>query len=119
MWTIATGFAVSGASLILAGGTIPKRVAFPHARITIHEPAPYYLIRGSAKEIQVEAEQMFELRNTFAEIYAKKTGQPLDVIQNDLERDTFMSAKEAQDYGIVDRIAKKVLKEKKKPPELF
>ena len=119
VWTIATGFAISGASLILAGGTIPKRVAFPHARIMIRQPAPYYLIRGSAKEIQVEAEQMFELRNTFAEIYAKKTGQPLDVVQNDLERDTFMSAKEAQDYGIVYRIEKKVLKEKKKPPELF
>ena len=117
--TTVTGLAASGASLILAAGTNPKRVAFPHARIMIRQPAPYYLIRGSAKEIQVEAEQMFELRNTFAEIYAKKTGQPLDVVQNDLERDTFMSAKEAQDYGIVDRIAKKVLKEKKKPPELF
>ena len=117
--TMVTGLAASGASLILAAGTNPKRVAFPHARIMIRQPAPYYLIRGSAKEIQVEAEQMFELRNTFAEIYAKKTGQPLDVVQNDLERDTFMSAKEAQDYGIVDRIAKKVLKKKQEFPELF
>ena len=55
--------------------------------------------------MQVEAEEMFELRNTIAEIYGQNTGQPINVIQNDLERDTFMSAKEAQDYHIIDRIA--------------
>ena len=103
VWTIATGFAISGASLILAGGTIPKRVAFPHARIMIHQPATGSF-KGSPKEIKIEADEMFELRKTIAELYAQQTGQPLDVVQNDLERDTFMSAKQAQDYGIVDRI---------------
>lgn len=104
--TLATGLAASEASLILAAGKIPKRVAFPNACISISQPVTDYVLGGSAKKIQVEAKEMFELRNTFAEIYAKKTGQPIDVVQNDLERDTFMSAKEAQDYGIIDRIVK-------------
>ena len=104
MCTIATGLAASGASLILAAGTIPKRVAFPHARIMIHQPATGSF-HGSPKELKIEADEMFELRKTIAELYAQQTSQPLDVVQNDLERDTFMSAKQAQDYGIVDRIA--------------
>ena len=112
--TLATGLAVLGASLILAGGTISKRVAFPNALIMISQPVTDYVIRGSAKEIQVEAEQMVELRKTFAEIYAQQTGQAIDVVQNDLERDTFMSAEEALDYRIVDRIPKKKEIAKKK-----
>ena len=60
---------------------------------------------------------MFQLRNTFAEIYAKKTGQPIDVVQNDLERDTFMSTKEAQDYGIIDRIVKITQKKEEEKEE--
>ena len=103
--TTVTGLAASGASLILAAGTNPKRVAFPHARIMIHQPATGSF-HGSPKELKIEADEMFELRKTIAELYAQQTGQPLDVVQNDLERDTFMSAKQAQDYGIVDRIAK-------------
>ena len=55
--------------------------------------------------MQVEAEEMFELGNTIAEIYGQNTGQPINVIQNDLERDTFMSTTEAQDYAIIDHIA--------------
>ena len=102
--TTVTGLAASGASLILAAGTNPKRVAFPHARIMIHQPATAYF-RESAKELKIEADEMFELRKTIAELYAQQTSQPIDVVQNDLERETFMSAKQAQDYGIVDRIA--------------
>jgi ATP-dependent Clp protease protease subunit len=60
---------------------------------------------GNPREMQVEAEEMFELRNTIAEIYGQNTGQPINVIQNDLERDTFMSTTEAQDYAIIDHIA--------------
>ena len=103
--TTVTGLAGSGASLILAAGSNPKRVAFPHARIMIHQPAAGSF-HGSPKELQIEADEMFELRNTIAELYAQQTGQPIGVVQNHLERDTFMSAKQAQDYGIVDRIAK-------------
>lgn len=103
--TIAMGSTASGASLILVGGTVSKRIAFPNARISIHQPssAP---IRKNIDGLVMEAEDMLELRNTIADIYAQKTGKPVDVIQKDLERDDFRSATEAQDYGIVDRIAK-------------
>ena len=102
--TMNIGLVGSAASLILVGGAIPKRVAFPHARVLIHQPSTGSF-SGTTEKMQVEAEEMFELRNTIAEIYAQKTGQPINVIQNDLERDTFMSATEAQDYGIIDHIA--------------
>jgi ATP-dependent Clp protease, protease subunit len=101
--TLAIGSVASAASLILVGGAIPKRIAFPHVRIMIHQPSTGYF-RGSAKYIQMQAEELSKLRNTIAEIYAQNTGQPLNVIQEDLERDNFMSAKEAKDYGIIDTI---------------
>jgi ATP-dependent Clp protease protease subunit len=103
--TIAMGLAASGASLILVGGTRTKRVAFPNARILIHQPRSAH-IRTNIDVLMMEAEDMLELRNTIADIYAKNTDQPINVIQKDLERDYFMSATEAQDYGIIDRIVK-------------
>jgi len=105
--TINLGLAASGASLILAGGTITRRIAYPNARIMIHEPrsAPTSTKKNIDSLIK-ETEDMLELRNTIADIYAQNTGKPVDVIQKDLERDYFMSATEAQDYGIIDRIAK-------------
>ena len=105
--TIAMGLAASGASLILAGGTITRRVAYPNARILIHQPRS--VLTGTNKNIDslmMEAEDMLELRNTIADIYAENTGKPVDVIQKGLERDYFMSATEAQDYGIIDHIVK-------------
>ena len=101
--TMNLGLAASAASLILVGGTIRTRLTFPHARVLIHQPSTGYFC-GNADEMLVEAEEMCELRNEIAEIYAQNTGQPINVIQNDLERDTFMSATEAQDYGIIDHI---------------
>jgi ATP-dependent Clp protease, protease subunit len=103
--TIAMGLAASGASLILAGGTITRRIAYPNARIMIHQPrsAPTSTKKNIDSLIK-ETEDMLELRNTIADIYAQNTGKPVDVIQKDLERDYFMSATEAQDYGIIDRV---------------
>jgi ATP-dependent Clp protease protease subunit len=89
--------------LILVGGTRTKRVAFPNARILIHQPRSAH-IRTNIDVLMMEAEDMLELRNTIADIYAKNTDQPINVIQKDLERDYFMSATEAQDYGIIDRV---------------
>nr|YP_009433823.1 ATP-dependent Clp protease proteolytic subunit [Hypolytrum nemorum]ANP26037.1 ATP-dependent Clp protease proteolytic subunit [Hypolytrum nemorum]QIB72615.1 ATP-dependent Clp protease proteolytic subunit [Cyperus glomeratus]QIB72708.1 ATP-dependent Clp protease proteolytic subunit [Cyperus difformis]QIT06800.1 ATP-dependent Clp protease proteolytic subunit [Cyperus fuscus] len=103
--TLAMGLAASAASLILVGGTITKRVAFPHARVMIHQPFTAYFW-GTAKIIVLEGEELFELRKAIANIYAQNTGKPVSVIQKDLERDNYMSATEAQAYGIVDRIAK-------------
>jgi len=114
--TIAMGLAASGASLILAGGTITRRIAYPNARIMIHEPrsAPTSTKKNIDSLIK-ETEDMLELRNTIADIYAQNTGKPVDVIQKDLERDYFMSATEAQDYGIIDRIIKSKKENEIKP----
>ena len=105
--TTAMGATGSVASLILAGGTI--RVALPHAKISI--TLPRSAATDTNKNIDsliIEEEDTLELRNTIADIYAENTGKPVDVIQKDMERDYdyFMSATEAQDYGIIDRIAK-------------
>ena len=102
--TLVMGLAASAASLVLTGGAAGKRVAFRHARVMIHQP----MIRSRFYErpglLPFEEELMLDLRNTIADIYAKNTKKPLTVIQRDLDRDTFMSAKEAQAYGIIDHI---------------
>jgi len=104
--TIAMGATGSVASLILAGGTITRRIAYPNARIWIHEPRSVPTsTKKNIDSLIKETEDMLELRNTIADIYAQNTGKPVDVIQKDLERDNFMSATEAQDYGIIDRVA--------------
>ncbi|KAJ3667668.1 hypothetical protein LUZ60_018301 [Juncus effusus] len=111
VYTIVTGLAASSASLILAGGTIGSRVAFPNARIMIHQPVagPF---SGPPHILASEAGGMLELRNTIASIYAKNTRKPLSVIQRDLEREKYMSATEAQAYGIIDHVTKHKEEEK-------
>ena len=109
--TIAMGATASVASLILAGGTITKRVALPHAKICITQPRSAYIntnINIDIDSLIIEEKDTLELRNTIADIYAENTGKPVDVIQKDMERDYdyFMSATEAKDYGIIDRIAR-------------
>jgi len=106
VYTAVMGLALSVASLILSGGTYNKRLALRHAKIMIHQPviAP---ISGHPKLLELEAEEMVQLRNTIADIYAKNTGKPVSVIQQDLERDKYMSPTEAQEYGIIDRIIKR------------
>jgi ATP-dependent Clp protease protease subunit len=112
--TINLGLAASGASLILAGGTITKRLALPNAKVMIHQPSSAR-VKGNIHSLKMEVEDMLELRNTIADIYAENTGKPVDVIQKDLERDYFMSATEAQDYGIIDRIIKSKKENEIKP----
>nr|YP_010291628.1 clp protease proteolytic subunit [Scleria parvula]ULQ67635.1 clp protease proteolytic subunit [Scleria parvula] len=104
--TFAIGLAASAASLILVGGTITKRIAFPHARVLIHQPSTSYF-SGSVEEIVLEAEEMFRIRNEIADMYAQSTGKPVSVIQKDLEIDTFMSATQAKVYCIVDHITRR------------
>jgi ATP-dependent Clp protease protease subunit len=112
--TINLGLAASGASLVLAGGTITKRLALPNAKVMIHQPSSAR-VKGNIHSLKMEVEDMLELRNTIADIYAENTGKPVDVIQKDLERDYFMSATEAQDYGIIDRIIKSKKENEIKP----
>ena len=100
--TICTGVAASMASFILAGGTRGKRMAFPRSRIMIHQPEGGSL--GQATEVVSESEEVIRLRRLVAEIYADRTGQSFNTILRDMDRDQFMSAREAKQYGLVDNL---------------
>nr|YP_005352976.1 clp protease proteolytic subunit [Mankyua chejuensis]ADZ48008.1 clp protease proteolytic subunit [Mankyua chejuensis]AJJ48638.1 ATP-dependent Clp protease proteolytic subunit [Mankyua chejuensis] len=102
--TICMGLAASMGSFILTGGEITKRIALPHARVMIHQPASSYY-DGQAGECIMEAEEVLKLRDCITKVYAQRTGKPLWVISEDMERDAFMSAAEAKAYGIVDLVA--------------
>ena len=100
--TICVGPAASMGALLLAGGTKGKRFALPHSRIMVHQPSAGY--QGQATDISIHAKETLELKARLNEIMAKHTGQPVDVIEKDLERDNFKSAVDAQDYGIIDHV---------------
>ena len=103
--TICIGLAASMGAFLLAGGTKGKRFALPNAEIMIHQPSGG--ARGQATEIQIAAEHILRTRKRLNEILAANTGQSLEVIQVDTERDNFMSAQEAKDYGLVDEVIAK------------
>jgi len=100
--TICIGMAASAASLILAAGTKGKRMALPHSRIMIHQPSGG--ASGQATDIEIQAREIKKIREISEEIFHKHTGQPLEKIRKDIERDYFMSAEEAKEYGIIDEI---------------
>uniref|UniRef100_A0AB39U2P4 ATP-dependent Clp protease proteolytic subunit n=1 Tax=Ophioglossum hongii TaxID=3238578 RepID=A0AB39U2P4_9MONI len=102
--TICMGLAASMGSFISTGGEITKRIALPHARVMIHQPASSYY-DGQAGECIMEAEEVLKLRDCITKVYAQRTGKPLWVISEDMERDAFTSAGEAKAYGIVDLVA--------------
>nr|QXF60270.1 ATP-dependent Clp protease proteolytic subunit [Melliodendron xylocarpum] len=102
--TICIGLAASMASFILLGGEITKRIAFPHARVMIHQPASSFF-ESPTGEFILETEELIRLRETLTRVYIQRTGKPLWVISEDMERDVFMSATEAQAYGIIDLVA--------------
>jgi ATP-dependent Clp protease protease subunit len=101
--TICVGTAASMASFILAGGDIGKRIALPHARIMIHQPEGGS--QGQASEILTECAEVLRIRQQIGQIYAQRTNQPLSKISRDMDRDRFLSAKEAKEYGLVDQVA--------------
>nr|YP_009650768.1 Clp protease proteolytic subunit [Kandelia obovata]QCF40153.1 Clp protease proteolytic subunit [Kandelia obovata]QEG55003.1 Clp protease proteolytic subunit [Kandelia obovata]QKN98754.1 Clp protease proteolytic subunit [Kandelia obovata]WAQ71267.1 Clp protease proteolytic subunit [Kandelia obovata]WAQ71350.1 Clp protease proteolytic subunit [Kandelia obovata] len=101
--TVCMGLAASMGSFILVGGKITKRLAFPHARVMIHQPiAAFY--EAQIGEFVLEAEELLKLREILTRVYAQRTGKPLWVVSEDMERDVFMSATEAQAHGIVDLV---------------
>lgn len=100
--TICVGLAASMGSFLLAGGTKGKRLALPHSRIMIHQPSGG--TRGQATDIEIEAREILRIRHQLNQIYAENTGQPLEKIERDMDRDFFMSAAEARDYGLIDRV---------------
>lgn len=100
--TICLGQAASMSALLLTGGTKGKRFALPNARVMIHQPMGGF--QGQATEIDIHAREILKIRERLNEIMAKHTGQPLDKIAHDTERDYFMSALEAKQYGLVDEV---------------
>jgi len=100
--TICVGIAMSMGAFLLAGGAKGKRMALPNAKILIHQVSSGF--SGQATDIEIHAREVIQLRKTLDEILALHTGQPLEKVSKDTERDYFMSAEEAKDYGIVDRV---------------
>ena len=100
--TICCGQAASMGALLLAGGTKGKRFALPHSRVMVHQPSAGY--QGQATDISIHAKETLELKARLNEIMAKHTGQPIERIEQDLERDNFKSATEALEYGLVDTV---------------
>nr|UYB91135.1 clp protease proteolytic subunit [Aster fanjingshanicus] len=102
--TICMGSAASMGSFILVGGEITKRLAFPHAWVMIHQPAGSFS-EVATGEFILEVGELLKLRETLTRVYVQRTGKPFWVVSEDMERDIFMSATEAQAYGIVDLVA--------------
>jgi ATP-dependent Clp protease protease subunit len=100
--TICFGQAASAAAVLLAAGTPGKRLALPHARILLHQP--YAASQGQATDIELAAKEILRMRTLLEEILATHTGQGVDKIHQDTDRDFVMSASEAKDYGIIDEV---------------
>ena len=103
--TIVMGQAASMGALLLAGGAAGKRFALPHSRIMIHQPLGG--TQGQATEIEIHAREILKTREQLNRILSERTGQPLEKIQHDTERDYFLSADEAKDYGLIDQVIDK------------
>ena len=100
--TVCVGLAASMAAVLLAAGAKGKRYALPYSRVMIHQPAGG--TSGQATDIEIQAREILRIKKITHEILARHTGQPVDRIEQDTERDYYMSAQEAKDYGIIDNI---------------
>lgn len=100
--TICMGIAASMSAILLAAGSKGKRSALPHARILIHQPSS--AAQGTASDIEIAVNEVLFLRTKLNEILAEHTGQTVEQIENDTDRDRFMSAQDAQEYGLIDRV---------------
>ena len=100
--TYCIGRAMSGGALVLAAGTKGKRFSLPHAKVMIHQP--YGGIYGQASDVEIQAEEILKTKRQLNEILAKHTGQSVETIEEDSERDKFFSAEEAKAYGLVDEV---------------
>ena len=100
--TIVIGQACSAGSLLSQAGTKGKRFALPHAKIMIHQPSGGY--SGQATDIDIHAQEILKTKKRLNEIYVKHTGQPIDVIEKNMERDKFFTSDEALEFGLIDKI---------------
>jgi ATP-dependent Clp protease protease subunit len=97
--------AASMGAVLLAAGAPGKRFALPHARIMIHQPLGGF--QGQAADIEIHAKEILRLKKILNEILSKHTGQPIEKIEKDTDRDFFMSAEEAKEYGLIDKVLTK------------
>jgi ATP-dependent Clp protease protease subunit len=100
--TICYGVAMSMGSLLLAGGAAGKRLALPNSRILIHQPSGGF--QGQSSDIEIHAKEVLALRARIDEIYADHTGQAIERVHSDMDRDRFFTGEEAVGYGLVDRV---------------
>jgi ATP-dependent Clp protease protease subunit len=103
--TICVGIAMSMGSLLLAGGAKGKRTSLPNSRILIHQPSAGF--EGQSSDIEIHAREILKTRERIDEIYAHHTGQPLEQVHRDMERDRFFTPQEAEEYGLIDRVIEK------------
>ena len=103
--TLCVGQACSMGAFLLAGGAPGKRGALPHARVMIHQPLGGF--RGQASDIQIHAQEILKIKGTLNKRLAFHTGQPIETIEKDTDRDNFMSAEEAKKYGLIDEVFSK------------
>ncbi|MBO52261.1 MAG: ATP-dependent Clp protease proteolytic subunit [Planctomycetaceae bacterium] len=103
--TYCVGLAASGGAILVAGGSKGKRHALPHAKMMIHQP--FGEVGGQVSDIEIQAQEILNTREQLNEVLAQHTGQPLDRIAKDTDRDFYMSAEEAKEYGLVDEVLAK------------
>jgi len=107
--TYCVGLAASGGAILVAGGTAGKRYCLEHSKMMIHQP--YGQVGGQVSDIEIQADDILQTRQVLNEILASHTGQPVDVIARDTDRDRFMTAAEASEYGLVDEVLARKPKE--------
>ena len=103
--TICMGMAASMGAFLLAAGTKGKRIALPNSTIMIHQPLGGY--KGQATDMEIHTRYMVDIKARLNQILAENTGKPLDIIKNDTERDNFMTAQQALEYGLIDKVIDK------------
>ena len=109
--TYCLGMAASGGAILLAGGTKGRRFALPHSKIMVHQP--WGQVGGQVSDIEIQANEIMKDRHRLNEILAKHTGQPIDRIEKETERDRYFSAQEAKEFGLVDDVLMKLAQEDK------
>lgn len=111
--TYCVGLAASGGAIVLAGGTKGKRYALKHSKMMIHQP--YGQVGGQVSDIEIQAKDILDTREILNQILAKHTGQPVEVVARDTERDRYMTAAQAKEYGLIDDILERPPTKDKKP----
>ncbi len=111
--TLCVGQAASMGAILLAGGAHGKRLALPHSRVMIHQPLGGF--QGQATDIEIHAQEILSIRSRLNDVLARHTGKDLEVIQKDTDRDNFMTAEDALEYGLIDRVVESRGKESAGP----